>query len=126
MDLRGSVRYRRRVSRELVGMHYWPRLRGRWAAVASMQVCMCGTVSLCLVWLVLLRVAACASHVFPFAPVVSCMGFRVTQPFGGVSGEGQYHLAGLVGTVGALCVGGGASGRRLCGWAPVNYSCLRT
>ena len=57
----------------------------------------------------------------------SCLAwFQVTQPFGGASGEGQYHPAGLVGTDGASCVLWGASGRRLCGWAQVNHSCWRT
>ena len=32
----------------------------------------------------------------------------------------------VVGTVGASCVLWGASGRRLCGWEPVNHSCWRT
>ena len=42
-------------------------------------------------------------------------------------GLGDVRVAGgLVGTVGASCVLWGASGRRLCGWLPVNHSCWRT
>ena len=50
-------------------------LRGQWGAAVSTQVCVCGAVSRCFVWLVLSFVAARVSHVIPVAPVV-LHGFR--------------------------------------------------
>ena len=38
-------------------------LRGQWGAAVSTQVCVCGAVSWCFVWLVLSFVAARVSHV---------------------------------------------------------------
>ena len=48
---------------------------GQWCIIASTQVCVCGAVSWCFVWLVLSLVAACGSHVLPVGAVV-LFGFR--------------------------------------------------
>ena len=105
---------------------------GRWEGPARSMGRCCFHAGVC-VWRCvsvfrLARVVVCGCACVSCDPSCSCClaWFQVTEPFGGASGEGQYHPAGLVGTVGASCVLWGASGRRLCGWAQVNHSCWRT
>ena len=105
---------------------------GRWEGPARSMGRCCFHAGVC-VWRCvsvfrLARVVVCGCACVSCDPSCSCClaWFQVTEPFGGASGEGQCHPAGLVGTVGASCVLWGASGRRLCGWALVNHSCWRT
>ena len=112
---------------------WWLRLEGgRWEGPARSMGRCCFHAGVCVWRCVLVIRLACVAVcgcvcVLCDPSCSSCLAwFQVTQPFGGASGEGQYHPAGLVGTDGASCVLWGASGRRLCGWVQVNHSCWRT
>ena len=75
--------------------------------------------SCCRLWL---RV----SHVIPVLLQLSCMVSGDSALWRGIWRRPvPSSRAGGDGSVDASCVRWGASGRRLCGWAPLNHSCLR-
>ena len=85
---------------------WWLRLEGgRWEGPARSMGRCCFHAGVC-VWRCvsvfrLARVVVCGCACVSCDPSCSsCLAwFQVTQPFGGASGEGQYHPAGLVGTL---------------------------
>ena len=104
MSFRDSVRYRRLVPGDLgsAGLVETVWSVGRRCFHAGVCVWHCVSVSR------LARVVAGGCVCFSCVPSWCCClaWLQVIQPFGGESGEGQYHPAGLAGTSCALCVRG--------------------